>query len=194
MKRKPFAANDKYFLYPIADEDREAYVELHSQANGDKSLFLKSEVADLMWEQTVNGETRTYAIYNKEGQFCGTIELQNPTSDTPEIGIDLIEKFQNKGIAPSIIPLFAKAVCERQTVQYFLIRITASNFHSRHVFEKLGAEFIREEESYYKKIKSIFVGLSATEEDVDDFAKEFEPFDEPIYVYKLSTDTERNTK
>lgn len=194
MKRKPFAANDKYIIYPLDDEDRSEYSELHRQVNGENSLFHNSAVADLMWEQTVNGETRVYAIYNKECQFCGSMELQKPTSNTPEIGIDLLENFQNKGIAPSVILLFAKAVCERQTVQYFLIKIAASNSHSRHVFEKLGAEFIREEESYYKKIKNIFVGLSATEEDVDDFAKEFEPFDEPIYVYKLSTDTERNTK
>ncbi len=190
MDRKSFAANDKYILYPIADEDREAYVELHRQTIGDKSLFLKSKVKDIMWDSTVNGETRVYAIYNKEGQFCGSIELQKPSSDTPEIGIDLLENFRNKGIAPSVIPLFAKAVCKQQNVQYFLIKITASNSHSKHVFEKLGAEFIREEESYYKRIKNIFVGLSATADEADNFAKDFEAYDEPIYVYKLPADIE----
>lgn len=142
MDRKEFTFNNKYRLYPIAEEDREEYVELHRQVNGENTLFKNPMAMDLMWEETINGKTKVYSIYNMEGQFCGSIELQKPTSDTPEIGIDLLESFRNKGVAPSVVPLFAKAVCEQQNVQYFKIRITASNSHSKHVFEKLGAKFI----------------------------------------------------
>lgn len=192
MDRKEFTSNNKYRLYPIAEEDREEYVELHRQVNGENTLFKNPMVMDLMWEETINGKTKVYSIYNMEGQFCGSIELQKPTSDTPEIGIDLLESYRNKGVAPSVVPLFAKAVCKQRNVQYFIIRITASNSHSKHVFEKLGAEFIEEEESLYKKIMKKFIGLRESTEEASKLAEKYEADDEPVYVYKLSGDMEHN--
>lgn len=192
LDRKEFTFNNKYRLYPIAEENREDYVELHRQVNGENTLFKYPMVMDLMWEETINGKTKVYSIYNMEGKFCGSIELQKPTSYTSEIGIDLLESFRNKGVAPSVVPLFAKAVCKQQNVQYFKIRITASNSHSKHVFEKLGAKFIEEEESSYKKIMKKIIGLKEGAEEASKLADKYEADDEPVYVYKLSANMEHN--
>jgi RimJ/RimL family protein N-acetyltransferase len=58
---------------------------------------------------------------------------------------------RNKGITQRIIAMFAKHVYEIQEVDYFLIRISSNNQHSRHVFEKIGAELIGKEEGSFKK-------------------------------------------
>lgn len=188
MERKEFISDGKYFIYPIADEDREDYTELHRQTNGETTLFKNPVTKNMMWEVTLNGVTKIYSIYNSENQYCGSIELQNPTSETPEIGIDLLENFRNKGIAPLVIPMFAKAVCKQQNVRNFIIKITASNSHSIHIFEKLGAEFIGEEESFYKKLVKMYTEMCKSSEEAYELAKSHETDDEPVYVYKLLAD------
>lgn len=188
MGRKEITSDGKYFIYPIANEDREDYVELKRQINGETTLFKNPITKDIMWETTLTGVTKVYSIYNSENKYCGNIELQNPTSETPEMGIELLENFRNKGIAPTVIPMFVRAVCDQHNVQHFIIKIAASNSHSRHIFDKLGAEFIGEEESFYKKIVKMYKEMCKSSEKAYELAKRYEADDEPVYVYKLPTD------
>lgn len=49
-----------------------------------------------------------FSIFNHDGEYCGSIEIQHPEADTPEIGIDLLENKRNKGIAPKVVVMLAK--------------------------------------------------------------------------------------
>lgn len=62
----------------------------------------------MMWEQVLEGEDKVFSVFEINGGYCGSLELQNPDSDTPEIGIDLFENKRNKGIAPKVVKLLAK--------------------------------------------------------------------------------------
>lgn len=62
----------------------------------------------MMWEQVLEGEDKVFSVFEINGDYCGSLELQNPDSDTPEIGIDLFENKRNKGIAPKVVKLLAK--------------------------------------------------------------------------------------
>ncbi len=84
-----------------------------------------------------DGEFTICAIANEDRSDY--VELQHSDSNTPEIGIDLLESKRNKGIAPKAVRLFAKKVCEIRMVDYFLIRISSNNLHSQHIFEKNGS-------------------------------------------------------
>ena len=42
MNREIYATDGEYTLLPISDEDRENYIELHRQLNGEHTLFFKS--------------------------------------------------------------------------------------------------------------------------------------------------------
>ncbi|MCM1235980.1 MAG: GNAT family N-acetyltransferase [Ruminococcus flavefaciens] len=137
-KREIFASDGEFVICMISDEDRKDYVELHRQLNGETSLYLNSLSKDLMWEQTLNHVESIFSLFTADGEYCGSIELQYPDSDTPEIGIDLLENKRNRGIASKAVRLFAKRVCEEKEVNYFLIRISSANLHSQHVFEKMG--------------------------------------------------------
>jgi hypothetical protein len=90
-KRKEYLSTEEYFLYPLADEDRENYVELHRQINGNGTLFLNPVTKDTMWEQALDDVDKSFSIYTVNGGYCGNIELQNSSSTTPEIGIDLMQ-------------------------------------------------------------------------------------------------------
>lgn len=152
MSRIPYATDGKYTLYQLDDTDRESYVELHRQVNGENSLFLKPSTADIMWDGTIKSGNMIYSIFDSNNDYCGSTELQNPDSNTPEIGIDLMENKRNQGIAAKVVKMLVKKVCQERNVEYFLIRISSRNTHSRHVFEKMGAIYMGEEANMFKKL------------------------------------------
>ncbi len=150
MSRGPYAVGDGYILYPLADVDRDNYVELQRQINGDDTLFLMPKIKDMMWDTLLSDDsTKLYCIYENNGDFCGCIELQKYKTDTPEIGLNLIETKRNQGIAAKVVKLLVQTVCAERDIEYFLIRIMSNNPHSRYVFEKMGAVPIGEEEHPY---------------------------------------------
>lgn len=192
MKREIYASDGKYMLFQISDEDRDNYVELHIQLNGESTLFLNPHCKDMMWEQVVEvNEDIVYSIYDNDGEYCGSIELQNYDSATPEIGIDLLENKRNKGIASEVVRLFAKRVYEERRVEYFLIRISSKNPHSRHVFEKMGVIFIGTTESPFDVImrncKNVLEEMNGNASSQDELEKDIckDSEKEIIYEYKL---------
>lgn len=136
LNRQVYVSDNEFIICPIADEDRDNYVELHRQINGEHTLFLNEHCKDMMWKQVLEGEDKVFSVFEINGDYCGSLELQNPDSDTPEIGIDLFENKRNKGIAPKVVKLLAKRCYKDRKVDYFLIRISSQNQHSKHVFEK----------------------------------------------------------
>ncbi|MCM1123453.1 MAG: GNAT family N-acetyltransferase [Eubacterium sp.] len=186
-KREIFATDGELIICTLSDEDRKDYVELHRQLNGETSLYLNPRSKDMMWEQTLNHEESIFSLFTVDGDYCGSIELQHSDSNTPEIGIDLLESKRNKGIAPKAVRLFSKRVCEEKKVDYFLIRISSANLHSQHVFEKLGAVKIGEEESIFSKFVVRFGEIAGkSEQDLEDYKYLFgENGDEVVYRYRL---------
>ena len=186
-EREVFTKNTEFVIYPISDEDRSNYTELHKQLNGEKSLYLNPRSKDMMWEQTLNGTDRIFSLYTVQGDYCGSVELQKPDSRTPEIGIDLLESRRNMGIALKAVPLFAKKIYEIKDMDYFIIRISSNNAHSKHVFEKMGAVKIGEEETDFQKFAERFgTTIEKKGQDLEQYRNLFdESDDETVYRYKL---------
>lgn len=193
--RKIFETDGEYFICPVIEQDRERYVELHKQLNGETTLFLNPYCKDMMWEHVLHGKDKIFSILDRQGEYCGSIELQNPSSKTPEIGIDLLEHMRNKGIAPRVIRMFAKRTYEEQSVEYFIIRISSRNPHSKHVFEKMGVILMCEEESLFtafmKDFKAV-VGEQDADEIQDKLKERFGETEdaeaEVVYRYKFTPD------
>lgn len=123
---------------------------MQRQINGDGTLFLMPKIKDMMLDTLLSDDsTKLYCIYENNGDFCGCIELQKYKTDTPEIGLNLVENKRNQGIAAKVVKLLVQTVCAERDIEYFLIRIMSNNPHSRYVFEKIGAVPIGEEEHPY---------------------------------------------
>lgn len=191
MSREPYAVGDGYILYPLADVDRDNYVELNRQINGEKTLFLNTKLKDMMWDNLLlDDSTKLYCIYENDGDFCGCIELQKYLTDTPEIGLNLVEAKRNQGIAAKVVKLLMRTVCAGQDIEYFLIRIMSNNLHSRYVFEKMGAVPIGEEEHPYVVLMNrLRNNLSQnTVSEIQDFVKDqmvHNDEEEFVFRYKL---------
>lgn len=188
--RKIFAINEDFIICNISDEDRSDYVELHRQLKGEDSLYLNPRSKDMMWEQILSNADSVFSVFTAKWEYCGSIELQNYDGNTPEIGIDLLENKRNQGIASKTIRLFAEKVYETRQVDYFLVHISSKNLHSQHVFEKMGAVKIGEEETNFLRLVKIFGETVERMGELEKFRHLLGESDgEMVYCYRLNPDT-----
>ena len=143
--REILVHNDRYALSKIVESDREKYVELQRQINGDTTFFRNPLSKDIMWDSVLS-DKGLFIILDEKMNFCGSVELKDE-SRTPEIGISILEKYRNKGIAGNAVDLLMKLTYDPESIDYYLVRIESDNAHSRHVLEKMGAEYLGEDMS-----------------------------------------------
>lgn len=105
---------------------------------------------DVLWDSVIHGNDLTFMIFDNKNDFCGKVSLYNPENDHPEIGIELLRDYRNQGIAKRAVRLLINEAQKNVKKQYYLVRISIENKHSRHVFEKMGAVLDNTEDSTYK--------------------------------------------
>ncbi|MBR1740367.1 MAG: GNAT family N-acetyltransferase, partial [Lachnospiraceae bacterium] len=119
---------------------------------GGKLTAYEKYYEDSWWYYKLHGKTKSYFIISTEEVYCGYIELIKYAEDTPEIGIELTREKRNQGIAKRAVNMLIKRVCKERDIPYFIIQIKEDNTHSRHVFEKMGAELERVERTDYEEL------------------------------------------
>ncbi|MGN0655589.1 MAG: hypothetical protein ACI4KR_02240, partial [Ruminiclostridium sp.] len=83
MSREPYAVCEGYVLYLIADDDKDNFVELQRQINGDSTIFFMPGIKDFAWNAILSFENeKAYSVYESGGEYCGCIELNNYKGDT----------------------------------------------------------------------------------------------------------------
>lgn len=85
--REIFATDGEFIICTIFDEDKGDYVELHRQLNGEPSLYLNPLSKDMTREQILNSADNVFSSFTVKGDYCRSIVLRQPDSNTPEIGI-----------------------------------------------------------------------------------------------------------
>lgn len=109
-----------------------------------------------LWKTGRDPVTLTGMIFLRDGdRFCGRVNMQKIDEEVPELGIDLLEEYQNQGYGPEVITAFANWYGENHHMSEIKVRIMAVNTRSAHVFQKLGAEYLQEDPSFSATIKSL---------------------------------------
>lgn len=190
-----YATNGEYSLVELTEADKENYFRLLEQVNKIDGFYDDPRHYELMWKVAQNVGTNEFSIYDRNNEYCGNITLNHYDSSTPEIGIDLLEEKRNQGIAAQCIKLLARTVHKsREDIEYFVLRVSSHNPHSKHMIEKLGAVYLGEEETLYKRfVKQLLkerTDESTNEERrarIDAVLQELSTAedDEVVYRYKL---------
>ena len=145
--------NDKYILKTLCEEDKINYLCLYQE----NSIIAKSQnygdYAEFVWKKLREDDAIYVSVFLRDdNSYVGNIALRQWSSDTPEIGMDVLLKYRKQGIAYETIPLFAKRILEIKSMKYFLVRIYSDNETSRKLFEKLGAVQIGKEPSEFAEV------------------------------------------
>ena len=95
-----------------------------------------------LWNDAKQETTYNGLIFLRDThQFCGRVCVQHTDRAVPELGIDILRGYQNRGIGPEAVKAFVDSYCVEQHVPRVDIRIQKDNRHCIHVFEKLGAKY-----------------------------------------------------
>ena len=194
MCRQVYATDGIVYLYPLAEEDKENYMKLLRDTSSDKGFYDDEFKAGLMWQSAVdNVRNIEYSVYDEQGQFCGYVILKDKDTHTPEIGIEIVEAKQNNGIGPRAIKLLAKQKYAEGNVEYFIIRVSSKNTHSKHVMEKLGAIYLEDRQQRLTVNMPDTVTISAEVYDllqsvIENYNNSLDNENEIIHVYKYTPD------
>lgn len=153
--RKIYVSDDSYLLCRLMEDDKEEYMDLLKETNTITNFYDNEVNCNIMWKIAIEGGWE-FSIFNKNGDYCGNIMLKYPESEHPEIGIDIVSKYRNHGIAPRAIKMFARKIYEERQVDYYVLRVSSKNLHSKHVIEKLGAVPDDSENLFLKRVIAAF--------------------------------------
>ena len=193
MDKTVYTSDGEYFLVLVTEAEKDNYMKALFPENDTHSFYRYVENRELFWKIIHNLKERDYSIYNSEGEYCGNIVLKHYDAATPEIGIELLESQRNKGIAGRAIKMLAKKYYqESDVIEYFVLRVSSNNTHSRHMIEKLGAEFDCEEETLVQRSLRLLkeqMGEEAFPKPEEAYRAEYgldaEEQEEVVYRYRL---------
>lgn len=156
IKKDIYVSDGEYFLIKFSDEEKENYMKLMFPENNTSEFYMEKDNRELFWRVTHSLKEIDYSIYDAVGEYCGNLELKNYDTATPEMGINLLENYKNRGIAGRVIKMLAKKYYEENsTIEYYVLKVFSYNLHSRHVIEKMGAELVCQEETLLQKATRI---------------------------------------
>lgn len=193
MDKKIYVSDGEYFLVPVTEEEKDNYMKVMFPENDTPSFYRHEENRELFWKIIHTLDEKDFSIYNREGKYCGNIELKQCGTATPEIGIELLENQRNKGIAGRAIKMLARKYYEEsEGIENFVLRVSSDNSHSRHMIEKLGAEFVCEEETSIQRTLRLLkeqLGEEAILKTEEEYKAEYglseEEKEKVVYRYRL---------
>ena len=146
--RRIIATTDRLYIREIEDGDQDLVYTLSQESSVLSGMQQDKEYIELYkkfnWEEATKPTIYNGMIFLKDtDEFVGKICMQYIDRPTPELGIDIMKAYQNKGLAPEAIYAFCNHYFTSSGVSEIMVRISKENAHSIHVFEKLGAEYVR---------------------------------------------------
>lgn len=129
----------KIVLRPVDECDREKFIELQKENAIMPEMFKKEKFKDYLWQEHTN-ETALIGSILLGNEYVGYCGIKDVTHDRWEITIEILKKWQHKGIGFITISILLEAIKVRLGITEFRIRIAAENYTSQRLFEKLGAK------------------------------------------------------
>lgn len=179
--------NDKFLLTRYQNLDKELYMKAWNETFENSALLMDENLKEKSWKDVLDSKNRLQLkIIDKATQnYVGEIMLMELDSETPEIGIQLLKKYQGHGIGTHVVRLFIDRVKLITDVDYFLVRISSDNYISQKLFEKIGATRIGEEG---KEMADLFRNIMEKEglQKIEEIIKgDFEKTQKYTICYKL---------
>lgn len=145
---KIIATTERLYIREIEEGDQDLVYALSQESSVLSGVQRDEEYVELYkkfnWEEATKPTIYNGMIFLKDtDEFVGKICMQYIDRPTPELGIDIMKVYRNNGYAPESVRAFCNYYFKSRGVGEIMVRISKENNHSIHVFEKLGAEYVR---------------------------------------------------
>lgn len=182
-----FAEDEKYLLSRYEDTDKNLYLKVWEETF-ENSLVLNDEnFKKKSWEDVLMKKTKLQLkITDKlSNEYVGEVLVMKLDTKKPELGIQLLKKYQKQGIGTRVMKLFIDKLKEVFEVEYFLIRIFSDNYISQRMFEEMGAIKIGEEGKEYNDLMYKIMQNMGREKFEETIKGDFKETQRYILCYKL---------
>lgn len=183
---KVFVEDERYVLsrYEVAEQD--LYLMVWNETFESTPMFQNEKFKQKAWDDVLLDTTKLQLkiIDKLEQEYVGEVTLMKIDTETPELGIQLLRKYQEQGIGTRVMNLFIDKLKSVLQIEFFVIRIISDNYVSQKMFEKMGAIKIGEEgKEYAEMMRKIMQDFGDKFEEV--MKEDFEKTKRYIIWYKL---------
>ena len=184
---KVFVEDEKYVLsrYEVAEQD--LYLMAWNEIFESTPVSHDENFKQKSWDDVLSDTTKLQLkIIDKLTQeYVGEVTLMKLDTETPELGIQLLRKYQSQGIGTRVMNLFVDKLKSVLRVEFFSVRIFSDNHVSRKMFEKMGAIRIGEEGKEYAELMRKIMQDFGKEKFEEVIKEDFEKTQRCIICYKL---------
>ena len=182
-----FAEDEKYVLsrYEVAEQD--LYLMAWNEIFESTPVSHDEKFKQKSWDEVLSDTTKLQLkIIDKLTQeYVGEVTLMKLDTEAPELGIQLLRKYQSQGIGTRVMNLFVDKLKSVLRVESFSVRIFSDNHVSQKMFEKMGAVKIDEEGKEYAELMRKIMQDFGKEKFEEVIKEDFEKTQRYIICYKL---------
>lgn len=138
------AITERLLLRTLNENDKDHILTISRQssfiADFEKADLISTDFKEICWQnETAPGILPALVFLKDSETLVGRVCMQKIDTQTPEVGIDILPEYRNKGFGPEAIIAFCNWYAAKFNLTTVNIRISQENSHSIHVIEKLGA-------------------------------------------------------
>lgn len=142
------AITEHLLLRTLNENDKDHILKISRQssliANFEKVDMLATDFREICWQsETAPGILPALVFLKNTKTLVGRVCMQKIDTPIPEVGIDILAEHRNNGFGPEAIVAFCNWYAEKFNLTKASVRISRENSHSIHVFEKLGAVYLK---------------------------------------------------
>ncbi len=133
-----FEVGKQIILRQPEEADREMFIALQKECFLIKSMLTEEISCNMLWKEHTEPKALKCTI-EVNGEYAGYCGINNVTRKKWEISIELLERWQHRGIGTAAIHALLDEIKCRMGIKEFIIRIDPTNRASQGLFEKMGA-------------------------------------------------------
>lgn len=127
----------------ITEADKDTYYQMGKARSFMKSLY--DDIFERLWDEFISEEVIMFTAFEKESDsICGFCQLDMAHLSKPEIGIDILDGYMDKGYGTRTASLVVRYASTWDSVDYFTWKADAENIKSHKIAEHLNGELIQE--------------------------------------------------
>lgn len=127
----------------IAENDRDTYYKMAKARSLMKGIY--DEIFESVWKEIITGGLVMFVAVEKEtNMVCGFCQLDRQNPFAPEIGIDIIDEFMDKGYGTRTVAAVVRYASTWENIDFFVWKADKKNVKSRKIAEHLGGTLIQE--------------------------------------------------
>ena len=158
-----FSENPMFVLKPMEEKDKPDYMQLLSENSAIKNSRMRETVWEEMWQNRISENLITYSILSPETlEFMGYCQYKNLSTPKPDIGIDILPRFQHQGLGYAVCCVLISTFFERTSSSEIYYKVERRNTPSIALVEKLGGTYSGINH-IYGQLLSLLNSLSAEE-------------------------------